>query len=65
MVEHLGECCEIQNSHLLGIGFLMTLNEIGAVKAFLMCSSFYNPKETLRRHMGVVKIELIEMNKTM
>lgn len=63
----LRDCCEILKSHLLGIEFLMTLNENGAVKVFLSCASpsFYNPTETSRRHGRVVKTGLMEMNGTM
>lgn len=60
----LRDCCEILKSHLRGIGFLMTLNETGAVKVFCVSSSFYTPNETLRRHTRVVKAELMEMNGT-
>lgn len=63
----LRDCCEIIKSHLLGIEFLMILNENGAVKVFLCCVSptFYNPTETLRRHGRVVKAGLMKMNGTM
>lgn len=63
----LRDCCEILKTHLLGIEFLMTLNENGAVKVFCSCASptFYNPTETLRWHGRVVKEGLMEMNGTM
>lgn len=53
----LRDCCEILKCHLLGIEFLMTLNENGAVKVFCSCASptFYNPTETLRRYGRAVK----------
>lgn len=53
----LRDCCEIRKTHLLGIEFLMTLNENGAVKVFRSCANptFNNPTETLRRRRRVVK----------
>ncbi len=63
----LRDCCEILKTHLLGIEFLMILNENGAVKVFrfYMSPTFYNPTETLRQHGRVVKAGLMEMNGTM
>lgn len=62
----LRDCCEIQKTHLLGIEFLMTSNENGAVKVFLFCVSpiFCNPTETLRRRGREVKAGLMEINRT-
>lgn len=50
----LGDRCEILKTHLLGIEFLMMLNENGAVKAFHRRASpcFHNPAETRRRCGG-------------
>lgn len=62
----LRDCCEILKTHLLGIEFLMTSNENGAVKVFLSCMSpiFCNPTETLRRRGREVKAGLMEINRT-
>lgn len=62
----LRDCCEILKTHLLGIEFLMTSNENGAVKVFLSCVSpiFCNPAETLRRCGREVKAGLMEINRT-
>lgn len=62
----LRDCCEILKTHLLGIEFLMTSNENGAVKVFLSCVSpiFCNPTETLRRCGREVKAGLMEINRT-
>lgn len=62
----LRDCCEILKTHLLGIEFLMTSNENGAVKVFLSCVSpiFCNPTETLRRRRRQVKAGLMEINHT-
>lgn len=60
----LRDCCEIPKTHLLGIEFLMTSNENGAVKVFLSCVSpiFRSPTETLRRRGRPVKAGLMEIN---
>lgn len=62
----LRDCCEILKTHLLGIEFLMTSNENGAVKVFLSCVSpiFCNPTETLRLRGREVKAGLMEINHT-
>lgn len=63
----LRDCCEILKTHLLGIEFLMTSNENGAVKVFLSCVSpiFCNPTEALRRRGREVKAGLMEINRTL
>lgn len=59
------DCCEILKTHLLGIEFLMTSNENGAVKVFLSCVSpiFCDPAETLRQRGRAVKAGLMEINR--